>query len=118
MHRRVRTGAIALAALATVGGPTAAALAANAGPHASAAAASHTITLKNIAFNPRKLTIHRGDKVTWVWRDKVVPHNVTFKAFHSRTQQTGSYSVRFTKKGTYTYHCTIHLGMTGTIVVK
>lgn len=107
-----------VAAVAAVGGPTAAALAANGGPQATAAATRHTVTLKNIAFNPKSLTIRRGDTVTWQWRDRVVPHNVTFKGFHSRTQRTGSYSHRFTKAGTYTYHCTIHLGMTAKVVVK
>jgi plastocyanin len=116
MNRRAFRAAVVLAALCAIGGPPAAVLAASNGPHATAAA-SRTVTLKNIAFNPKKLTIHRGDRVTWRWRDDVA-HNVTFRGFHSRTQQTGSYSVRFAKRGRFSYHCTIHLGMTGTIVVR
>jgi plastocyanin len=44
---------------------------------------------------------------------------VTFRSVHSRTQVTGTYTVRFTRKGTFNYHCTIHVeeGMRGKIVV-
>jgi plastocyanin len=83
-------------------------------------ASSHTVTLKNIAFHPGTLTINRGDSVRWLWRDGETEHNVTSHGFHSRTQSTGSYTVRFTRSGTYAYHCTIHVseGMKGKIVVR
>jgi plastocyanin len=44
---------------------------------------------------------------------------VTFAGFHSRTQTSGSYTVRFTHSGTFDYRCTIHVrqGMRGKIVV-
>lgn len=82
------------------------------------AASTHTVTLREFRFHPRNLTIHRGDKVTWIWRDEV-EHNVTFAHFHSRTQVHGSYTVRFTKSGIFNYHCTIHFeeGMSGKIIV-
>jgi plastocyanin len=87
-----------------------------AGAHA---AAGHTVTLHEFRFHPGTLSIRRGDKVTWVWRDQV-EHNVTFHGFHSRTQVHGSYTVRFTRSGTFNYHCTIHVseGMRGKIVVR
>ncbi len=83
------------------------------------AARSHTVTLKNIAFHPGNLSINRGDSVTWLWRDGEVEHNVTGHGFHSRTQSSGSFTVRFTHSGTFNYHCTIHVseGMKGKIVV-
>jgi plastocyanin len=82
------------------------------------AASTHTVPLHNFRFHPATLNIHRGDKVTWVWRDQV-EHNVTFHGFHSRTQVHGSYTVRFNRRGTYRYECTIHFeeGMRGKIVV-
>jgi plastocyanin len=81
-------------------------------------ASSHTVTLKNLAFQPGTLSIKRGDSVTWLWRDGT-EHNVTFHGFHSRTQEHGSYTLRFTKSGTFNYRCTIHEseGMRGKIVV-
>ncbi|HWD11258.1 MAG TPA: plastocyanin/azurin family copper-binding protein [Solirubrobacteraceae bacterium] len=82
------------------------------------AAATHTVSLHEFGFHPGTLTIRRGDKVTWVWRDQV-EHNVTFHGFHSRTQVHGSYTIRFTHRGTFKYVCTIHVeeGMRGKIVV-
>jgi plastocyanin len=109
--RRSRAALLALAA-------TAAAVIPAAAYGGGRAAASHTVTLKEIRFHPGTLSIHRGDSVKWVWRDEV-EHNVTFHGFHSRTQLTGTYSVRFTHSGTFDYRCTIHAaeGMRGKIIV-
>jgi len=83
------------------------------------AASTHTVTLHEIRFHPATLTINRGDSVRWLWRDGETEHNVTFHSFHSRTQSSGSYTVRFTHPGTFSYHCTIHVaeGMRGKIIV-
>jgi plastocyanin len=83
-------------------------------------ASGHTVVLKGLAFHPANLAIRRGDSVRWVWRDGGIEHNVTFSGFHSRTQGQGSYTVKFTRRGTFSYRCTIHvaLGMRGKIVVR
>jgi plastocyanin len=82
------------------------------------AARSHTVTLHEFRFHPATLNINHGDSVKWVWRDQV-EHNVTFRTQHSRTQVSGTYTVRFNRKGTFNYHCTIHVeeGMRGKVVV-
>jgi plastocyanin len=82
-------------------------------------ASSHAVTLAHIRYHPGTLSIKRGDTVTWLWRDKGEEHNVTGKGFKSKTMTKGSFSVRFTRAGTYNYHCTIHVseGMKGSIVV-
>jgi plastocyanin len=82
-------------------------------------ASTHTATLKNHMFHPGTLNINRGDGVKWLWRDGETEHNVTFHGFHSRTQASGSYTVRFMHRGTFRYICTIHVseGMRGKIVV-
>lgn len=87
---------------------------------ARASSRGHTVVLKNIRFNPPTLRIHRGDSVTWAWRDGRIAHNVTGTSFRSRTQSHGSFTVRFMRRGTFNYHCTIHvrLGMRGRIVVR
>jgi plastocyanin len=86
----------------------------------ASAAAGHTVTLRETRFHPANLTIRRGDTVTWRWRDGGTRHNVTFGGFHSRTQGEGSYGVRFNRRGTFNYHCTIHVleGMRGKVVVR
>ena len=82
-----------------------------------------TVTLEDVAFKPGKLTIRKGDRVRFVWKDgPYTGHNVrsrgTPRFKGSGTRTSGSYTVRFARKGTYRYVCTIHLGMDGRIVVK
>ena len=82
------------------------------------AASTHTVILHEIRFHPATLNVNRGDSVRWIWRDQT-EHNVTFHSFHSRTQESGTYTARFNRRGTFNYHCTIHFeeGMRGKVVV-
>ena len=82
-------------------------------------ASGHTVVLKELRFHPPTLSIRRGESVTWLWRDGGTEHNVTSASFHSRTQGSGSYTVKFTRRGTFNYRCTIHVafGMKGKIIV-
>jgi plastocyanin len=67
------------------------------------------------------VTVHRNDTVKWVWRGKVV-HNVFVtkgpQKFHSRTQVSGSFRHKMTRKGTYLIVCTIHSGMEMNLKVR
>ena len=83
-------------------------------------AASHAVTLKGVRFQPGTLNIKRGESVTWAWNIRNSEHNVTFNGLHSKTGSKGSFSVRFTRAGTFSYICTIHVrqGMRGKIVVR
>lgn len=112
---RPRTFAAALAAGAIACAAAIPALASG-GAHASSV---HDVVLKNIRFHPSSLSVKRGDTVTWLWRDGGTKHNVTGNGFKSKTMGSGSFSVRFTRSGTYNYHCTIHghEGMVGKVVV-
>jgi plastocyanin len=117
MHRTTRRtplfcAAVALAAAVPVAGP------ALANGATARTASTTTVVLKHTAFTPRKVTIARGGTVRWVWRDGATPHNVTGKGYHSRTITKGSFSHRFTRAGRFTYRCTIHPGMNGTVVVR
>ncbi|WP_269856091.1 plastocyanin/azurin family copper-binding protein [Streptomyces sp. RPT161] len=88
----------------------------------SAPAAANTVTIKNFAFHPAKLTVKAGTKVTWSNID-VDTHTVTSKQGSGGPLQsaalasTASYSYTFTKPGTYPYYCTIHPFMTATVEV-
>jgi plastocyanin len=113
VSRRRRAAAAVLAAAASLATLPALALG---GAHA---AGTHVVPLKEFRFHPRTLTINRGESVKWVWEDEI-EHNVTFHSFHSRTQIHGTYTVRFNRRGTFSYECTIHAeeGMRGRIVVR
>ena len=80
------------------------------------------VVLKDIEFAPATVTIRRGDSVRWVWRDPNVSHDVTSRGRlrfrSSQTKLTGTHTVRFRRKGTYRYVCTIHPSMLGKVVVR
>jgi amicyanin len=87
-----------------------------------ASAASHQVVMKGYAFAPRTLTISAGDTVTWVNQD-TAPHDVKTTsgpaAIHSPMLNKGdTWSFTFTAAGSYGYLCTVHPGMTGSLVVK
>lgn len=88
----------------------------------SGAAGARTVTLKDIAFSPENLSVSRGTKVTFAFRDDGISHNVIstgskrFKGIPTRS--SGSQARRFSTAGTYRYSCTLHPGMSGRIVVR
>lgn len=100
------------------------ALAAAAVPPATGASSPSkaSVSLKNIAFTPATVRVRTGGRVTWTWRDPSVFHNIHAigkPRFPGRTaRKTGTYTVRFTKAGTYRYECTLHPGMTGRVIVR
>jgi plastocyanin len=112
--RTARRAVLVLVACVAVAAPAAAL--ASSGGHT---ARTHIVTLQGLRFHPATLTVNVGDTVTWEWRDGGIEHNVTGTHFHSRTQGNGSFTVRFTHKGTFSYHCTIHVheGMVGKVIV-
>jgi plastocyanin len=122
MRRQVTRATIALSAVAAIALPALALAGASIGaasPGNARIAASHTVVLKNTRFHPSALSIRRGESVTWLWRDEGVAHNVTASSFRSRTQTNGSFTVRFTHAGAFSYRCTIHAaeGMRGKVIV-
>jgi plastocyanin len=83
------------------------------------------VDMKNIQFNPKTVTVKKGTTVEWVNQDST-NHDVTKSSgpgpqFASGTGNIGSggtYKQTFNAAGTIQYHCTVHPGMDGTIVVK
>jgi len=80
------------------------------------------VKIDNFSFSPVTLTVTAGTTVTWTNRDDI-PHTVVSaddaKTFKSKVMDTDEkFSFTFTKAGTYTYFCSVHPKMTGTVVVK
>ncbi|MGA7622856.1 MAG: cupredoxin family copper-binding protein [Candidatus Acidiferrales bacterium] len=87
-------------------------------PHAT----TSEVKIDNFSYGPATVTVAAGTTVTWTNHDDI-PHTVVSaddpKAFKSKVMDTDEkFSYTFTKAGTYTYFCSIHPKMTGTVVVK
>ena len=69
-------------------------------------------------FEPKKVKIGQGEKVQWT-NDGSEDHTVKFKGEKDRVFGPGeSVSKKFKDVGKFQYHCTLHAGMTGTVVAK
>jgi plastocyanin len=81
-----------------------------------------SLTVGNNFFSPTPDTVPAG-LVTFTWSAPSNGHNVTWLTgpgtlpASSTTQTSGTFQATL-QTGTYTYHCTIHSGMNGTIVVN
>ena len=82
----------------------------------------NTITVSNNSFSPNPDTAAASVVVTFTWSNASNSHNVTWLTgpttpANSSTMTSGNHVVTLSP-GTYTYHCTLHSGMNGTIVVE
>lgn len=71
-------------------------------------------------YEPRVATVSPGTTLRWVNEDED-PHTVTADGgeFASRGIDTHeAFTFTFSAPGTYRYHCALHPGMTGTVVVR
>ncbi|MBA3823864.1 MAG: cupredoxin domain-containing protein [Ktedonobacterales bacterium] len=77
------------------------------------------VALSNFAVGPANIQVPIGTTVTWTNGDDA-PHSVTFNngmADSGLFKKGQTYQYTFTKAGTFTYHCTVHPGMVGRVVV-
>lgn len=78
------------------------------------------VFIQNMAFNPGTKSVAINTTITWTNKDGT-DHTVTSNSglFDSGViKSNGTFSHTFTSEGTYTYRCTIHPAMTGTIQVN
>ena len=86
----------------------------------STSSKQNTIEIKDFAFNPQTITVKSGQTITWINRDEE-PHTVVSvekqfkKSSALDTDQT--FTITAGAPGTYTYFCSVHPKMTGTIIV-
>ena len=116
----VSSGVDTVTASITSGGTTRAATAVIT---VNAPAAGATVTTPNLTFSPPSVTIQAGQTVTWQFSGAT--HNVTWlpgpvpAGGDIPDQPVGSTVQRsFSTAGVYTYECTRHNNMTGSVVVQ
>ena len=82
---------------------------------------SNQIVVADNSFTPDATTVPVNTTVTWTWTGAFDDHNVTFQQASlgsSPTQRTGTYQKQFTTAGVFSYSCTRHPGMTGSVTVQ
>jgi plastocyanin len=82
--------------------------------------ATVSVTIENMQFSPAALSVHRGDRIVWVNKD-LFPHTVTatHKAFDSGSIEAGgSWTYEAGKSGEFSYGCTYHPTMKGSLKVQ
>jgi amicyanin len=89
----------------------------------SSAVATTAVKIENYMFGPMITKVKVGDTVTWTNMD-AVHHNVVADQ-KSADGPNGpligkgeTYSFKFAKAGTYTFHCEPHPYMHGTVIVE
>ena len=83
------------------------------------------VGMRNIAFQPKSVTVAKGGTVVWT-NQEAAPHDVTktsgpgpdFKSGTGDLKTGDTYKRTFAAAGTIRYECTVHPGMTGTVVVR
>ena len=103
----------------TAAAPPPAPRVATSSPAIARAAASGGVSIQGFAFHPSGITVHAGDTVTWTNADSA-DHTATANdgSFDTGTLGRGaSGSHTFNAAGTFSYHCSIHPFMHGTITV-
>lgn len=139
LHKRLAAGALVIAVAAACGGggsatgPAGGNNGSGGGPGGSCAAnticmlfsASSTYGATdpgNGSFSPATLTVARGSTVTFS-NNSGVAHDVVFDAASPPggdigVISAGSQTRTFTTAGLYSFHCTIHAGMSGSVTVQ
>ena len=82
---------------------------------------NNAIGLGSMAYGDNPIVITAGTTLTWTNQDSIAYTSTADSAgtFDSGNLTPGqSYSYKFDKAGTYTYHCTYHSRMMGTVQVK
>ena len=92
---------------------------AGAGGQRERRSAGHQIEIENFAFHPRTLRVRRGARVAFVNRDSLTHTATRAGSFDTGRIRPGrSATVRFRRRGVYTFHCRIHPFMHGKVVVR
>ncbi|WP_217913504.1 cupredoxin domain-containing protein [Miltoncostaea marina] len=114
--RTAVAGTIVAAAALAAAGPIAGQM-----THPGGGSTGHEVTINDAGYRPAEMVVAPGQQVTWT-NTGVQPHTVTADAgaFDSGTMDA---KAKFTitapaASGTFTYHCTFHTYMRGSLVVS
>jgi plastocyanin len=81
---------------------------------------TNAVGVSDDEFSPPNIQVSPGTTVTWTWTQGASTHNVTFAdGTVSGDKSAGATFQRtFNTAGKFTYVCTIHSGMQGSVLVQ
>lgn len=111
--KRSLSGCVALVVVLIALAPAASA----SGDHATGMGSRARVRIVDNRYTPASISIKRGTIVKWVNRG-ANNHTSTSKSWNSGIISPGeSFTRKFRRRGTFSYHCLIHATMMGTITV-
>jgi plastocyanin len=99
---------------------TAAACSSSSNPSSPSSGSLVTVQINNSTYAPNPMTMKVGQQVNWKNNDSIT-HTATLEGMFNNVISPNSAQgapVTMNSAGTFNYHCTIHPGMNGTIVVQ
>ena len=78
------------------------------------------VKIGDASFEPQTVAVARGRSARWTNGGAVLHSVVSDAGLWQSTllQPTRWFEVRFDEPGTFTYHCSVHPGATGTVIVQ
>jgi len=86
----------------------------------ASAATTYIVYMDGLTFKPETISVQVGDTVVWTNNDTFL-HTTTADggAWDSGDMSQGdTFPFTFTAPGTYSYRCSFHASMTGTVIVE
>jgi plastocyanin len=87
-------------------------------PKTTSGPAAATIKASGTTWSPDEVVVKAGDTVEWDVKGSIVHDLKGDEGISHKAASTFTVTHTFAKAGTYSYQCTIHPGMTGTITVN
>jgi plastocyanin len=85
----------------------------------STAVSTNSVDISNFSFNPPSITVKANSDIIFSNKDNVT-HTVTADngKFNQELASGATATITIADPGTYTYHCSVHPSMKGTITVQ
>jgi plastocyanin len=119
-HRAWLAGGVLLGVIGVTGcgsGNDAGTAAGTSAAGATPAPMTATVGMQGVSFTPETVNVKSGGTVTWR-NTSAISHNVTAGDFASKTLDQGAaYRHTYPAAGRFSFRCTFHAGMKGTVVV-
>ena len=81
---------------------------------------SNAVSISDDRFTSPNIQVSAATTVTWTWASNASQHSVSFAdgTTSGNRGANATFTRTFPSAGTFSYNCTLHSGMNGTVTVK